>query len=58
MGLAIGFECPRCKKTISRQLMDLTPERQQECPECRLPVHVSGTTLQDFRRALQDYCRP
>ena len=58
MGLSIVFECPRCKKPVSRDLSDISPLHSPRCPACATPAELSGTGLKNFQQALQDYCRP
>jgi hypothetical protein len=57
MGLSIVFECPQCKKSVNRQLSDISPLHRTLCPECTTPAELSGVSLKNFQQALQDYCR-
>ena len=57
MALSIVYECPRCKKPVSRDLSDISPSHRPLCPECAIPAELSGLGLKNFQQALQDYCR-
>lgn len=58
MDLAIDFECPDCRTTLSRKLADLAPGHPRECPQCGSSVILTEAALRTLERRLEEYCRP
>lgn len=57
MELAVDFECPDCRKTLSRRLTDLAPGLPRQCAGCGSHVVLTEAGLKTLERRLEEYCR-
>jgi len=57
MELMIDFTCPRCHQTAPQKLREMTPGQSRDCPSCRVPLKLTGRSLQNLSRDLENYCR-
>ncbi|WP_291317895.1 hypothetical protein [Desulfuromonas sp.] len=54
MELWIDYECPRCNITIQRNLRELAPEQNRQCPECNVRAVLTEEGLRGLERSLRD----